>query len=82
MSAEEVQTRQSPVLAMFHVCNLKVVEQRLAKYENTTRPLLDLYGEENLLHSFSGEESDVIYRDVRKFLSETLPKGNISDEYE
>eukprot|EP00903_Cladosiphon_okamuranus_P017088 g15746.t1 len=53
----------------------EVVEQRLAKYEKTTRPLLDLYSNENLLHSFSGEESDVIYRDVHKFLSNTLPKG-------
>lgn len=53
----------------------KVVEQRLAKYEKTTRPLLDLYSKENLLHGFSGEESDVIYGDVRKFLSKTLPKG-------
>ncbi|CAN0427498.1 unnamed protein product, partial [Ectocarpus sp. 8 AP-2014] len=53
----------------------QVVEERLAKYERTTRPLLDLYGEEGLLHSFSGEQSDVIYAEVRKFLSEVLPKG-------
>lgn len=58
----------------------KVVEQRLAKYEKTTRPLLDLYSKENLLHSFSGEESDIIYGDVRKFLSKTLPKGKPTAE--
>ncbi|CAM9683838.1 unnamed protein product [Pylaiella littoralis] len=58
----------------------EVVEKRLAKYENTTRPLLDLYREEKLLHSFSGEESDVIYRDVKKFLSEVLPEGKPTDE--
>lgn len=52
-----------------------MVEQRLAKYEKTTRPLLDLYGKENLLHSFRGEESDVIYGDVRQFLSKALPEG-------
>ncbi|CAM9615599.1 unnamed protein product [Ectocarpus sp. 6 AP-2014] len=53
----------------------EVVEERLAKYERTTRPLLDLYGEEGLLHPFSGEQSDVIYAEVRKFLAEVLPKG-------
>ncbi|CAM9199541.1 unnamed protein product, partial [Hapterophycus canaliculatus] len=58
----------------------EVVEQRLAKYEKTTRPLLDFYGEEKLLHCFSGEESDIIYRDVKQFLSEVLPMGKPTAE--
>ncbi|CAM9472756.1 unnamed protein product [Laminaria digitata] len=53
----------------------EVVEQRLAKYERTTRPLLDLYDAEGILHTFCGQESDVIYKDIRKFLSKILPAG-------
>lgn len=51
----------------------EVVEERLAKYENTTRPLLDLYNAEGILHSFSGEKSDLIYKDVNAYLSNRLP---------
>lgn len=50
----------------------QVVQTRLSKYEETTRPLLELYEAEGLLQSFSGDKSDVIYGDVRSFLSRVL----------
>ena len=51
-----------------------MVAQRLAKYEKTTRPLLKFYDAEGILHSFSGDKSDVIYENVKKFLREILSK--------
>ncbi|CAM9914460.1 unnamed protein product [Ascophyllum nodosum] len=56
----------------------EVVEQRLAKYEKTTRPLLDFYDAEGILHCFCGDKSDVIYEDVKVFLGETLPDQECS----
>ncbi|CAM9353614.1 unnamed protein product [Discosporangium mesarthrocarpum] len=50
----------------------EVVEQRLVKYEEMTKPLLDHYGSLGLLTSFSGDQSNVIYKDVKAFLTEVL----------
>ena len=50
------------------------IAARLEAYENLTMPLKKFYEEQGLLTVFSGTESDVIYPEVKKFLSTTMSK--------
>jgi len=50
--------------------NPETVEARLATYEKQTRPLLDYYKANNLLHVVDGtREPEVIYRDIEKIVT-------------
>jgi adenylate kinase len=50
--------------------NPETVEARLATYEKQTRPLLDYYRANNLLHVVDGtREPEVIYRDIEKIVT-------------
>lgn len=51
----------------------ETVQERLQQYTNLTLPLLNYYQEQNLLQSFSGTQSDVIWPKVEKFLRSKFP---------
>jgi len=46
------------------------VRNRLASYDEITSPLIDYYGKRGVLETFSGTMSDVIYPDVKLWLTE------------
>lgn len=46
------------------------VRKRLAAYDEVTSPLVEFYREQNVLKSFQGTMSDVIYPDVKAWLEE------------
>ena len=48
------------------------VRQRLAQYDETTAPLVDFYEKKGVLKTFQGTMSDVIYPEVKDWLSEKL----------
>lgn len=48
------------------------VRERLGQYESQTRPVLEYYQQQNLLQSFSGTESDVIWPQIEKFFHSTF----------
>ena len=48
------------------------VRERLTQYDAQTRPVLDYYQQKNLLQSFSGTESDVIWPKVKDYFMKTF----------
>lgn len=48
------------------------VKERLEQYETQTRPVLNYYKQRNLLQTFSGTESDVIWPQVKKFFQKNF----------
>lgn len=46
-----------------------VVMQRLSQYREMTQPLVQYYEAKGVLVSFKGTQSNVIYKDVEKFLA-------------
>lgn len=48
------------------------VRERLEQYDRQTRPLLDYYQRQNLLQSFSGTESDVIWPEIQKYFNSSF----------
>jgi len=50
------------------------VRERLRLYNETMRPLLDLYGERGILHTFHGTSSDEIWPKVRDTLLKFIPR--------
>lgn len=50
----------------------ETVRRRLEAYEKVTSPLVDYYSSLGVLKTFSGTESDVIYPNVKKWLSSKL----------
>jgi len=45
------------------------VQKRLQVYQDMIQPVLDFYKDRNLLYEFQGTESNVIYPEVKKFLT-------------
>mmetsp|Transcript_46329 Transcript_46329/g.68367 ORF Transcript_46329/g.68367 Transcript_46329/m.68367 type:complete len:254 (+) Transcript_46329:97-858(+) len=52
------------------------VRTRLESYDKVTSPLIDFYTEKGVLETFQGTKSDVIYVDVKKWLTEKLASAN------
>ena len=49
--------------------NEQTIRQRFATYENQTKPLIDYYGQRNLLYDFNGDDvPEVITRQLCEFL--------------
>jgi len=48
----------------------ETVQNRLDVYEETSGPLRDFYRERGMLHTFTGDKTDVIWPMVEKFLKE------------
>lgn len=48
------------------------VQDRLTQYETQTRPVLEFYDRQNLLQSFTGTESDVLWPQIKKYLHTTF----------
>lgn len=44
------------------------VQERLSQYDAQTRPVLDFYEQNNILQSFSGTESDVLWPQIKNYL--------------
>lgn len=53
------------------------IRVRLEKYQEMTAPLLDFYREKGVLYGFAGTESDVIYKELEKFLKVKIPRIEI-----
>jgi len=52
----------------------ETVQNRLKTYEENTKPLIDYYKNRDVLYSFQGTESNVIYPEMKDFLTEFLQK--------
>ena len=52
----------------------ETVKKRLDQYTSQTKPLLDYYQQQNLLHSFSGTKSDILWPQIRAFLCSKFDK--------
>jgi len=48
------------------------IKNRLALYEEATKPLIDHYSAQNILTTFTGTESDVIYPMIHDHMEKTL----------
>jgi nucleoside-triphosphate--adenylate kinase len=51
------------------------VRKRLQAYEQITAPLVDYYEKQGVLQTFQGTMSDVIYPEVKKYLTEKLKEA-------
>ena len=50
----------------------EIVAERLGQYEKLTAPLVQYYLEMDILKTFAGTESNVIWPRVREFISQEL----------
>lgn len=48
------------------------VQERLTQYDAQTRPVLEFYDQQNLLQSFTGTESDVLWPQIKNYLHTTF----------
>jgi adenylate kinase len=46
----------------------KTFKERLDKYHEMTYPLVEYYKRRGIVHTFSGETSDIIYPKIKEFL--------------
>ena len=44
------------------------VQERLSQYDAQTRPVLEFYEQQNILQSFSGTESDILWPQIKNYL--------------
>ena len=51
---------------------LEAVQQRLQQYNEDTLPLLDYYNQKNLLVTFSGDKSDVLFPQIEAYIKEAF----------
>ncbi|CAB4027296.1 GTP:AMP phosphotransferase AK3, mitochondrial, partial [Paramuricea clavata] len=50
----------------------ETVDARLNIFQSQMAPVLKFYSEQEILHTFPGTESDVIYPEVKEFLKKVL----------
>jgi nucleoside-triphosphate--adenylate kinase len=55
----------------------ETVQWRLKLYDNMTKPLLEYYKNLGLLHSFSGNESNIIYPKIKYCLQDFVQEGSV-----
>ena len=51
----------------------ETVAERLRQYEHHTTPVLQYYKMAGLLHTFTGTSSDMIWPEVKNFITKLIP---------